>query len=272
MLSVSLDKITSAQNPKIKAVIKLRSKRVRDQLSEYLIEGYRELMRAVSSNTKIEILFICEELFLKDNEKKLIDELEKRGVQIFSCAQSVFEKISYRDRPDGLLAVAKKSPIGLEEITFKNKNPFIVVAVSIEKPGNLGTILRSADAVGADAIIVVDRVTDIYNPNVVRASTGTLFTQPVVEATSEKTLEWLKENNIQIVTTSPRAKELYSQVDYQGPTAIIVGSEQYGLPKHWLESFDKNVFIPMLGHADSLNAATCTTLMLYEVLRQRQSL
>ena len=272
MLSVSLDKITSAQNPKIKAIMKLKSKRSRDRLSQYLIEGYRELLRATDASVAIEQLFVCEQLFLKDNEQDLIDQIEKKGAQIIYCMQSVFEKISYRDRPDGLLAIAKQSPQKLEDITFKNEHPFIVVAVSIEKPGNLGTILRSADASGADATIVVDKVTDIYNPNVVRASVGTLFTKPVVQATSEETFDWLMKNKIQIVTTSPRAKEVYTQVDYQGPTAIIVGSEQYGLPDHWLEGSNKNVFIPMCGQADSLNAATCTTLMLYEVLRQRQSL
>lgn len=272
MLSVSLDKITSAQNPKIKAIMKLKSKRSRDRSAQYLIEGYRELLRATDADVEIDQLFVCEQLFLKDNEQNLIEQVEKKGAQIIYCMQSVFEKISYRDRPDGLLAIAKQSPQKLEDIIFNNEHPFIVVAVSIEKPGNLGTILRSADASGADATIVVDKVTDIYNPNVVRASVGTLFTKPVVQATSEETFDWLMKNKIQIVTTSPRAKEVYTQVDYQGPTAIIVGSEQYGLPDHWLEGSNKNVFIPMCGQADSLNAATCTTLMLYEVLRQRQSL
>lgn len=270
MLSVSLDKITSSQNPKVKTILKLRNKSARDELKQYLIEGYRELLRATIGKVEINQLFICPELFLGDNEEELIENIQQQGAQIIECSASVFQKISYRDRPDGLLAIAMQNELSLDEITFTNQNPFIVIAVSIEKPGNLGTILRSADAVGADATIVVDKVTDIYNPNVVRASVGTLFTKPVVQATSFEVLDWLQKNKIQLITTSPSAKKLYTQIDYQMPTAIVVGSEQYGLPKEWQQKADHNVFIPMLGEADSLNAATCTTVMLYEVLRQRQ--
>lgn len=272
MQSVLLNSITSTQNPKVKAAIKLKNKRQRDETSTYLIEGYRELSRAESGGAVIESVFVCPEFFLKDNENQLISILSEKGATVFQTTKAVFEKLSYRDRPDGLIAVARKNPSKLDDITFKNDNPFVVVAVSLEKPGNLGTILRSADAVGADAIIVVDRITDVYNPNVVRASVGTLFTQTVVETSTEEILDWLKAHNIQIVATSPGASQVYTEVNYKGPVAIIVGCEQYGLPQNWLELAESKVFIPMCGTADSLNAATCTTLMLYEVLRQRQNL
>ena len=229
-------------------------------------------MRAFQGGADIQSLFVCPEFFLKDNEASLIEKLETMGALVYQTPKNVFEKLSYRDRPDGLIAVAQKRPDHLQDITFKKEVPFVVVAVSLEKPGNLGTILRSADAVGADATIVVDRVTDIYNPNVVRASVGTLFTQPVIEASSQDVLSWIKSQNIQVVTTSPRAQKVYTEVDYKRPVAIIVGCEQYGLPEEWLSLADENVYIPMCGEADSLNAATCTTLMLYEVLRQRQNL
>lgn len=269
MQNASLDKITSTQNPKVKSVVKLRNKRERDQSHLFLIEGYRELLRACSCNQKIQTLFICPKLFLGENEKHLIKQIEKRGANIIECEISIFEKMSYRDRPDGLLAIAKQSPFLLENLKLK-ENPFVVVAVSIEKPGNLGTILRSADAVGVDAVIVADKVTDIYNPNVVRASVGTLFTQPVVQASSKEIFAWLRRYNFQTITTSPSADEHYTKPDYKKATAIVVGSEQYGLPEEWFNESSLNVSIPMKGAADSLNAATSTTLMLYEVLRQRQ--
>lgn len=261
--------ITSLQNPKVKYLLKLRQKRTRDQNKQYLIEGYRELLRAYEGQTSIESLFICRDLFLGENEQALINGFEDRGVEIIECSSSVFERISYRDRPDGLLALAKQEPLSLDKLRFKNKVPCVILAVQIEKPGNLGTILRSADAVGADAVIVVDHVTDIYNPNVIRASVGTLFTQPVIQVKSSEVYTWLKANEIQIVASSPDAKMNYTDANFAKPTAILVGSEQYGLEDHWFEKADLSVSIPMKGAADSLNAATSTTVLLYEVLRQR---
>lgn len=269
MASVVLDKIESMQNPKIKNLVKLRQKRARDQSKMFIIEGYRELLRALNGKQPVETLFVSEEHFLGDNECKLIEAYKAQNTEIIQCSKAVFEKISYRDRPDGLMGLSKQAPLSLKELKLKSKNPLVILAVGIEKPGNLGTILRSADAVGADAVFVVDRVTDIYNPNVVRASVGTLFTLPVLQVSSNEIYEWLKDNQVQIVASSPDAKQIYTAVDYKKPTAILVGSEQYGLQKHWFEWSDESVFIPMKGHADSLNAATSTTVILYEVIRQR---
>lgn len=271
MVGGLMDKITSLQNPQVKYLVKLRQKRARDQNKEYLIEGYRELLRAFEGKASFQTLYICPSLFLGENEQNLIDAIEKSGSTIIECDPHVFERISYRDRPDGLVALAKQSPLSLEDLTLKNKIPFVVLAVQIEKPGNLGTILRSADAVGADAVVVVDQVTDIYNPNVVRASVGTLFTQPVIQVSSKEVYEWLQKHQIQIVASSPDAKRNYTDADFQKPTAILVGSEQYGLSDHWFEWADESVSIPMKGAADSLNAATSTTVLLYEVLRQRKA-
>lgn len=262
-------KITSLQNLKIKFLIKLRQKRVRDEHQQFLIEGYRELLRAYEGRAKIETLYICPSLFLGENEGVLIDSFQQQGAEVLECSPEVFEKISYRDRPDGLLALAKQTPLSLDQLQFKNKAPYFILAVQIEKPGNLGTILRSADAVGADAVFVVDHVTDIYNPNVVRASVGTLFTQPVIQVDSDEIYSWLKANEIQIVASSPDAKRVYTEADFSKPTALLVGSEQYGLEDHWFEKADFSVSIPMKGAADSLNAATSTTVLLYEILRQR---
>ena len=265
--------ITSLQNPQIKDAVKLQHRKTRDDSGTFLIEGYRELSRAVSAGVCILKLFICPSFFLGENEGALIDQIEHCGGQVIKCNPSVFEKLSYRDRPDGLIAIAVQMDITLTILEEKmGKNPLLIIAESIEKPGNLGTIMRSADGVGADGVIVCDRCTDIYNPNVVRASVGTLFTLPVVEASGKETVEWVKKHNIQIVATSPHAKIDYTEASLRGPVAIVVGTEQLGLSESWMQLADVSVSIPMKGVADSLNVSTATTLMLYEVLRQRKGL
>lgn len=266
--------ITSTKNPHIKEAISLGKKRNRDSLKLFLIEGYRELFYASQESQKIQTLFICKELFLGPNEDKLIHHLEKQGAKIISCPEAVFKKISYRERPDGLLAVApqqKKTLIDLSNHLKEIKNPFIIVAQSIEKPGNLGTILRSADASGAAGVIICDRCTDIYNPNVVRASTGTLFTLPVIEATSDEVFVFLQDHGFEIAAATPSATDIFTSVDLTKKIAIAVGTEQYGLTDTWLKKANIQVKIPMMGKADSLNVSSATTLLLYEALRQRSN-
>lgn len=265
--------IESLQNPKVKQLIKLRDRRDRDQLGLFLIEGYRELLRALEASFRINTLFVCPTLFLGTNETQLIEIAKKQGATIYFCTEQVFKKISYRDRPDGLLAIApqdKKSLSTLTKLLENKPYPLIVVAEAIEKPGNLGTILRSSDAVGVDALIVCDKCTDIFNPNVVRASVGTLFTVPVIESTSQETLLWLKKHGIKIVAATPSATVEYTQINMREPIAIAVGTEQLGLSKQWLENADLSVKIPMLGKADSLNVAMATTILMYEAIRQRR--
>lgn len=265
--------ISSLQNPRVKQVVKLRDRRDREKSGSFIIEGYRELLRAIDGNQPIEHLFICPELFLGTNEPALIDTIRQGGAQAFVCAKHVFQKMSYRDRPDGLIAIAPqrhRSLSDLENQLHSNNSPFLVVAEAIEKPGNLGTILRSSDAVGLDALIVCDRCTDIHNPNVVRASVGTLFTVPVFEGGSQETINWLKEQKIQILAATPSATAEYTEVDMTQPLAIAVGTEQLGLSDLWMEQADIQVRIPMCGVADSLNVATATTLLMYEALRQRK--
>ncbi|NGX55625.1 MAG: 23S rRNA (uridine(2479)-2'-O)-methyltransferase [Chlamydiae bacterium] len=260
--------ISSTKNPKVKQARKLWQRRQRDEQNLFLIEGYRELLRASEGGQPLEMLFVAPELFLGANETKLIEKLTRRGTELLQCSERVFRSLSYRDRPDGLLAIAPKQSRSLEDLK-PSETPLFVVAEAIEKPGNLGTIMRSADAVGVDGVIVCDRCTDITNPNVVRASVGTLFTLPVVETTTDETLHWLKERGVKIVASTPSAQALYTEVDLSGPVAVVVGTEQYGLSERWLEEADLLVRIPMNGHADSLNVAMATTLLLYEALRQK---
>jgi len=266
--------LTSLQNPRVKEVVKLRQRRDRDDKGLFLIEGYRELRRAADNGAKVTVLFYCPELFLGSNEEELIATVVKGGVQLCQCAEHVFRKLSYRDRPDGLLAIAvqqHKSLADLQELLAGKASPFLIVAEAIEKPGNLGTILRSADAAGADAVIICDRCTDIFNPNVVRASVGTLFTVPIIEATSEQALRWMQEQGITVAAATPAAAIEFTDADFTGAIAIAVGTEQLGLSALWMEQAEIQVRIPMNGVADSLNVATATTLLVYEVVRQRKN-
>jgi TrmH family RNA methyltransferase len=262
--------ITSLQNPRIKAVVGLRQRSDRDERGEMIIEGYREIKRALDNRHNPKALFTCPELFMGTNEPALIERCRAAGADLLECTRPVFEKMSYRDRPEGLLAVAPQVRRTLAELTLP-PNPLLVVAEAIEKPGNLGTILRSADATGVNAVIICDRCTDINNPNVVRASTGTLFAIPVIEASTDEVLAWLRAHHIQILAATPHTEHEYYQVDLKKGTAIVVGTEQYGLTEKWMNSADLKVKIPMLGQADSLNVAAATTILLYEAVRQRQT-
>lgn len=260
--------ITSPTNPRIKTVVKLRQRSHRDELNITIVEGYRELRRAIDNKHPLQELFFCREMFQGTNEDTLMQDAAAAGTELIECSPVVFTKLSYRDRPDGLLSTASQVHNNLSSLTCK-ENPLVIVAESIEKPGNLGTILRSADASKVDAVIVCDRCTDINNPNVVRASIGTLFSVPVVETSTEEALAWLKENNISLVAATPHTDKSYWDIDMTSGTAIAVGTEQYGLSETWLESADHKISIPMLGQADSLNVASATTILLYEAVRQR---
>jgi len=264
--------ITSTANPKIKELLALRDKRDRDKTGLFLIEGYRELSRALSAGVGCRAIYVCPKFFLGTNEGALLDEARKKGTHIITCDEKVFQKISYRDRPDGLLGLGhamRKTLLDLEDAIRGVENPLLVVAESIEKPGNLGTILRSADGAGAHGVIVSDRCTDIYNPNVVRASVGTLFSQPVIETSTEEAIAFLKKHHISIIASTPAASTLYYEADLAKPVAIILGTEQLGLKDIWLETADIKVRIPMKGLADSLNVAMASTILLYEAARQR---
>lgn len=263
--------ISSVQNERIKQAVKLRDRSTRNDTDRFLIEGYRELFRSVDAGWKIESLFYCPEFFLGVNENDLIAKIASSGAHLLHCSETVFKKISYRDRPDGLLAIAPQRHVSLDDLNKQLKNnPFLIIAEAIEKPGNLGTILRCSDAVGLDALILSDPCTDIYNPNVVRASVGTLFTVPVVESKGEEVIKWVQKLQIPILAATPHAAKEFTDVDLTGPLAIAVGTEQLGLSQQMLEQSTLHVRIPMCGIADSLNVAMATTVLLYEALRQRR--
>ena len=260
--------ITSLQNPRVKNVVKLRQRAGRDEQRLMIVEGYRELKRALENQRRPASLFYCPDFFLGKNEQELIDRCRSTGAEIISCAAAVFTKMAYRERPEGLLALVPQIKLDLAGLKLP-ATPLLIVAEAIEKPGNLGTILRSADAAGADAVIVCDRCTDINNPNVVRASIGAIFTVPVAETSSVEAIKWLRVKKIQVLAASPHAELAYTQADLRRGMAIVVGAEQYGLSERWMKSADLQVRIPVRGQLDSLNVAAATTILLFEAARQR---
>jgi TrmH family RNA methyltransferase len=266
--AVPVETITSLQNPRLKRLIRLRDRRARDEEGAFLVEGYREVHRALEKKAALGELFFSRDWFLGVNEPALLAEAEAAGARLYELSKEAFAKVAYRERPDGILAVAPQWKRALADLALPAA-PLILVVEAIEKPGNLGTILRSADAAGCDAVIVCDPVTDLFNPNVVRASTGVLFSVPCVVEDSEKVLAWLKARGIRSVATTPAAAEVYSDSDLRGPLAIVMGSEQFGLSEFWLKSADLPVRIPMAGQADSLNVAMAALITLFEAVRQR---
>ena len=260
--------LTSLQNPKVKRAFALRDRRERDREGVTILEGYRELTRAHAAGIPIRETFYCREMFVGENNDALLDTLRDAGSAIYECSANVLRKIAYRERPEGLIAIAEMKRKGLEEIPARPDGLYLV-AETIEKPGNLGSILRSADAVGATAVIVCNKQTDIFNPNVIRASTGAIFSMPLAETTSEEALAWLRNLGIKTLAATPHTHLYHTDVDMKQGVAIVVGAEQYGLSDYWMNSADLQVLIPMLGKMDSLNVATAATILLYEAARQR---
>lgn len=265
----SPETITSPKNPKVADAIKLMDRRHRDQTALMLIEGVKELYLAIKGDVCINRLFYCEELFRGAEEHKILKAAEAQGAELIPVSARVFEKMAYREESSGMVAVAKQPTRTLNDISFK-KPPLVIVIEGVEKPGNLGAILRSADAAGVDGVVVCGRGTDIYNPNVIRASIGTIFTVPVVEATVHDAISWLKNKGIKSVATTPHAEVDYYDSDLKGPCAIVMGSEHEGLSETWLNEADVLVRIPMEGLADSLNLATSAAIILFEAVRQRR--
>ena len=221
--------LTSPSNPRIKRVVKLRSRAFREETREMIVEGYRECRRALDNGYRPYAIYHCPELYLKnENEPALVEECAVAGAEVLLCSKIAFLKMAYKDRPDGLLMTGPHITRRLEDLELP-PHALVIVTEAIEKPGNLGTILRSADAAGASAVIVCDRTTDIHNPNVVRASTGTMFSVPVVEASTAEAISWLRARGFRILAATPHAEKLHSDVDLTGNVAIALGAEQYGL-------------------------------------------
>ena len=261
--------VTSAQNPKIKELIALQEK-------SRLRRGRRELGHCIDAGFRVRTLFICREIC---NECEIEALLGKAGavsdrsneLNIIEIPAALYEKTAYRGGTEGVLAEVEYRDRSLESLEL-GENPLIAVLESVEKPGNLGAVLRSADAAGADAVIICDPLTDLYNPNLIRASIGAVFSRQVVTASSEATIGWLKSHNIQILTAQLQDSEWYYDTDMRRGTAIVMGTESTGLSDIWRKAADAHIKIPMLGRLDSLNVSVSAAILLYEAVRQRKSL
>lgn len=253
--------ITSLQNSKIKQIVKLREdKRQRQRDNLMIVEGWDELTLALQSGLKPETLLTAPELASRS--------IDFPAAEALTLSRAVFEKISYRENPDGWLGVFPLPKRALDEIQL-SASPLVIVAESVEKPGNLGAILRTADAAHVDALLVCDPRVDLWNPNVIRASRGAVFAVPAIEVESPKALTWLRSRKMRVLAATPSAEALFTEVNLREPTAIAVGTEDKGLTDFWMSAADLRVKIPMLGKVNSLNVSIATALIAYEAVRQR---
>jgi TrmH family RNA methyltransferase len=262
------EKITSIHNPRIKAAVGLRKKRERDRLRRILIEGTREIGCALESGLRIHETFCRSDTPEGAEEQSLRERLEASDVKLTEVSGTVFEKLAYRESSSCFIAVADKGTHALEDLPVP-ADPLYLVVEAVEKPGNLGAMLRSADAAGITGLICCDLAVDLYNPNVIRSSLGALFTVAIAVAEGVATAEWLRRREIAVVTSTPQAPTLYTETDLRGAVAIVVGSEERGVSDRWLEVADRTARIPMRGKADSLNVSAAAAVLLYEALRQR---
>jgi TrmH family RNA methyltransferase len=261
--------ITSLQNPRVKQAMGLRRRRGRAHAGSILIDGPRETWRAMETNVDLIELFICEELCHSDDCLHVIDGALERGTRLNHVARNVFERLAYGDRLEGILAVACPHRWELGEIRLPDQ-PLVVVLEGVEKPGNLGAVVRTMDGAGASALVIADGIIDAYNPNAIRASQGTLFSLPVCPATTAAALDWLRANQLQICAARVDAEQHYDTCDFTQPTAIVLGNEAHGLTDAWNAEDIHGVGIPMHGSGDSLNVAATAAVMLYEAMRQRK--
>ena len=260
-----METITSAQNPKIKNLLLLQEKsRARKEQGLFVVEGRRELEHCIEAGLRVRTVFVCEEI------SPLRFAPVEMTKNVISVPEALYRKIAYRDSTEGIVAEVEYRTIGLEDLKLP-ENPLIVVLEAVEKPGNLGAVLRTADAAGADAVIVADPLTDLYNPNLIRASIGAVFTVPTVPAPTEEVIPWLKARGIQILTAQLQDSSLYYDVDMKCGTAIVMGTESTGLTQPWREAADAHIRIPMLGRLDSLNVSVSASILVYEAVRQRHS-
>ncbi len=257
-----IQELSSAQNPKIKELLLLKEKsKIRSEKSLFIVEGKREISAALNAGYKIVELFFASNIIAQE-------DIDIEAPRVYSLTAALYTKVAYRESTEGLIAVFKYKISLFSDITL-SKTPLIIVLESVEKPGNLGAILRTADAVKANAVIVCDPLADIYNPNTIRSSLGGAFTNNIITCSNEEAFNWLSVNNINILTAQLQDSEYYYNSDMSKPLAIVMGSEAQGLTDFWRERAHQRIKIPMLGKLDSLNVSVSAAILCYEALRQR---
>jgi len=259
-------KIESLQNSLIKDILKLQEKsRERKKRKLFIIEGKREISLALQGNYQIDTVLITENIFEDEN---LLNNIPKDTNQVL-ITKEIYQKLAYRDSTEGILAVVKTKNFSLESIKFKNKTPLVLVMESIEKPGNIGAMLRTADAANIDAVFIADAKSEIFNPNIIRSSVGCVFTNQIAVASSEEIINYLKQNHINIYSATLQNSNVYATENFTEASALVVGTEATGLTEIWRENATQNINIPMQGVIDSMNVSVAGAILLYEAKRQR---
>ena len=260
-----MKQITSSQNPFIKSLVQLQEKaKSRKQSGTFLIEGKREIELAIKGNYELETVLFLPELISEEQ----LSKLSKSQINLIEINKEVYQKLAYRDTTEGIIAVAKTKSLALQDLKLP-ENPLILVMESIEKPGNIGAMLRTCDAANIDAVIIANPKTDLYNPNIVRSSVGCLFTNQIATGSTEDVIKFLKEKNIAIFGATLQNSNFYHIQDYTIPTALVVGTEATGLTQAWRDAATQNVIIPMQGEIDSMNVSVASAILLFEAKRQR---
>lgn len=258
--------ITSTQNSFIKELIQLKEKsRLRKKNGTFLIEGFREIQLAIKGGYVIEKIIVDFSIF----DKNLLSELQVT-TEIIEISNEIYKKLALRTTTEGILAVSKIKDLSLHTLKLKRKNPLILVAEAPEKPGNIGALLRTADAAGIDAVLIANPKTDMYNPNIIRSSVGCLFTTNIATGTTQEIINYLKQHNIAIYGAALTASVEYQTIDFTQSSAIVVGTEAVGLSNLWLQNTTKNIIIPMRGAIDSMNVSVSAAIIIFEGIRQRQ--
>ncbi|WP_066217625.1 TrmH family RNA methyltransferase [Formosa haliotis] len=262
-----MKEITSTQNSYIKQLVQLKDKsRERKKSGLFLIEGQREISLAIKGKYDIETLLFCND-FIETNQ---IEVLQTASTQLIQVTKDVYQKLAYRDTTEGVLAVAKTKTLGLNELEFNKPNPLILIAEAPEKPGNIGALLRTADAANVDAFIIANPKTDLYNPNIIRSSVGCVFTNQVASGSTAEIISFLKSKDIPIFCAALQASKPYHTQDFTTATALVVGTEATGLSNEWLNQSTQNIIIPMQGEIDSMNVSVAAGILVFEAKRQRQ--
>ena len=261
-------RITSTQNQQIKDLVRLRRRQHRDRAGQILIDGAREVRAAIEAQLADLQLFACREMCHTDESQALLADATRGAFTLTEVTAEVFTKIRYGDRAEGVLAVAATPQTALTEITLPEQ-PLVAVLEGCEKPGNLGALIRSADAAGVDAVLAADPVIDLYNSNAIRASLGTIFSLPVCAASSSEILAWLRQQRLAIFTARVDGAVTYTEADFREGSAIVLGAESTGLTSAWQGEDLQAVCLPMRGHADSLNVSNTAAVLFYEARRQR---
>jgi RNA methyltransferase, TrmH family len=289
--------ITSVQNPRVKDAVRLRDRRHREKQGRIVIDGIRELGRAVAAGIRLVELYVCEALCQGEETQRFLATLERKGdrsmfsddvaqadqrrraeewtspqpspgFEVLQVTEAVMEKLAFGQRAEGVLGVAEMPRPRLDDLVLP-ENPLVAVLEGVEKPGNLGAVLRSADGAGLSAVVAADTRTDLYNPNAIRASLGTIFTMPVCEASGAEVLDWLRRRGVQILAARVDGSVPYTEIDYRRPSALVLGSEAEGLTGLWSATDCRAIRLPMLGAADSLNVSATAAVLFYEARRQR---